>query len=151
MRDVTLLAVLGLGLALAGPAIIPASAADEPPKLDIEKTCKSASGTEVRLNENASTEGCMRSEREAENDLKRDWDTFPGVAKKQCASQYQAGGYPSYVEILTCLELASGTAPAPSGDKAAVKGRREGGSLVTEPSPNQRTDPIEVLNDKDAD
>lgn len=149
MRDFTRIAVLGLGLSVTGPVIIPASAEDGPPRLDIEKTCKSSAGAEVRLNETASVDSCLRSERGAESDLKREWSTFPDAAKKQCASQFQAGGYPSYVETLTCLELASGIAPAQTGDKAAAKRQREGGSLVTEPSPNQRTDPIEVLNDKD--
>lgn len=45
---------------------------------------------------------------------------------------------------MTCLELASGTGlPKRAGDSEAGKGTS---SATQEPSPAQRTNPIEVLN-----
>ena len=135
-------------LALSGFSLVGiALAEDGPPKLDVGATCKSSASAEVRIGQSAGSDGCERSEREAETDLKKRWSEFPSVAKKQCSEQWQAGGFPSYVEILTCLELASGTAPGRSGQAPKEKGD----SSLVEPSPNQRTNPIDVLHDKNED
>ena len=141
-------------LALAGPA----RAAEGPPKLDIESTCQSAASASVSLSDNASVEGCLRSEREAHREAERRWGDYTPAAKTQCEKQFQAGGYPSYVEMVTCLELASGTVPTQSGGGGAATagpgapqrpaGSREqgSGSLTAEPKASQRTNPIETLN-----
>ena len=154
-RPLPSLAVLALALiGLPGPG----RAEDGVPNLDIEATCKSAERAQVSLSDNASLEGCLRSERGARDDLKKRWGEFPGSAKTQCSNQFKAGGYPSYVELVTCLELASGAVPnQPAGDKAATAdggarsgagGRKEGSGLTREPSPAQRTNPIDVLENK---
>ncbi|KQP11054.1 MAG: hypothetical protein Q7T93_21445 [Methylobacterium sp.] len=114
----------------------PVLAADGPPNLDIEQTCKSAASAGV--NDNASQDGCLRSERSAHDEVKRRWGEFTPAAKRQCEKQFEAGGFPSYVEMVTCLELASGT-----GLKS--NGKQGGDSVTKEPGPSQRTDPIEVL------
>ena len=148
------LALAALGL-LAGPAF-----ADAVPKLDIERTCKSASQANVSISDNANEEGCLRSEREARKEAERKWGDYTSAAKLQCQSQFKAGGYPSYVEMVTCLELASGTVPsqqtsggaatggpgAPGGGKAPQESGAS--NLTQEPPASQRTDPIDVLNKK---
>ncbi|GEP02831.1 hypothetical protein [Methylobacterium oxalidis] len=146
-------ALLCLGLA-AGPA----AAAGGPPSLDIEATCKSAARAEVSVSDNASVEGCLRSERDARKEAERRWGDYSSAAKRQCEQQFQAGGYPSYVEMVTCLELASGTVPTQSGGGGAATagpgspqkttGSREtgAGDVTREPSPKDRTNPIDVLN-----
>ncbi|KQT56240.1 hypothetical protein ASG52_23935 [Methylobacterium sp. Leaf456] len=147
-----LLAALGLAA-----LTVPALAQDGPPKLDVESTCKSAQRAQVSISDNASLEGCLQSERSAQDELKKNWSKFPGAAKTQCSQQFTAGGSPSYVELVTCLELASGTAPSqgqdggaqsPVGGGKAPSERKTGSTLTKEPSPAQRTDPIKVLNDK---
>ncbi|KQP28504.1 hypothetical protein ASF27_07980 [Methylobacterium sp. Leaf102] len=132
----SLLAGLTAGLAALLLAGAPVSAADGPPNLDIEKTCRSAASANV--NDNASKDGCLRSERSARDEVKRRWGEFTPAAKRQCEKQFDAGGFPSYVEMVTCLELASGT-----GLKS--DGKQGGDSVTKEPAPSQRTDPIEVL------
>lgn len=128
-----------LALLLLGAA---AQAAEGPPDLNIERTCRSAASASV--SDNASQEGCLRSERESRDEVKRRWNEFTPAAKNQCEKQFQAGGFPSYVEMVTCLELASGTGlPKRAGDPNAGKGTS---SVTQEPSPAQRTNPIEVLN-----
>ena len=146
-------AVLALGL-VSGAAL----AADGPPDLDVEATCKSAERVQRTLSDNPSKDACLNSERSAQTDLKKRWGQFPAPAKSQCTQQFQAGGFPSYVELLTCLELASGTVPTqPSSDQPATSdvggaagsgGRKTGSSLTREPAPTQRTNPIEVLDGK---
>ncbi|GBU18260.1 MULTISPECIES: hypothetical protein [Methylobacterium] len=150
---------LPLALALAGLCLSAATArADGPPKLDIEKTCKSATAANLGVSDQTSRDGCLRSERDARAEAQRRWGDYTAPAKAQCARQFEAGGYPSYVEMVTCLELASGTVPTqPSGAGATGPGSPKDGSkstegtpsaLTKEPSPNQRTNPIEVLDKK---
>lgn len=147
-----LLAALALGL-VSGTV----RAADGPPVLDVEATCKSAERVQKTLSDNASKDACLNSERSAETDLKKRWGQFPASAKSQCTQQFQAGGFPSYVELLTCLELASGAVPTQPGMDQPAKsdvgggrsgGRKEGSTLTREPAPTQRTNPIEVLENK---
>lgn len=115
------LMILAAGLALGPPAWAEAG----PPELDIPATCRSA-GSAGTTTEIQSRDGCLRSEREARDEVKRRWGEFSAEAKSQCAKQAELGGSPGYVEFVTCLELASGSGPV----RAA---------------PNQRTNPIETL------
>ncbi|WP_298956758.1 hypothetical protein [uncultured Methylobacterium sp.] len=145
-----------LPLALFGAHLVLA-AADGPPKLDIEGTCNSSGRTSV--SQDASGDGCLRSERAAGDELRKRWGEFSPAAKRQCSGQSQAGGFPSYVETLTCLELASGSVPTTSPSNGATAGPggpattgsvgrapgREGSSMTHEPDPGQRTDPLKVL------
>lgn len=139
----------------------PSLAEDGPPRLDIESTCRSSGRAEVQVqtSQKDSEDGCLRSERAAHDEIKKRWNDYSASAKAQCSKQSQAGGFPSYVETVTCLELASGTVPSQTGNgsaatsgpgapKAGDGGPKEGGSLTAEPSPAQRTDPIEVLDKK---
>lgn len=131
---------------LAGPAF-----ADAVPKLDIETTCKSANKANVGLGDNANEDGCLRSEREARKEAERKWGDYTPAAKRQCQSQFKAGGYPSYVEMVTCLELASGTVPAQQtsgADGREAPRASDAGNLTQEPPASQRTNPIEVLDRK---
>lgn len=144
-------------LALCALALTPLPAlADGPPTLDIEKTCRSAASASVGISDQQSEQGCLNSERAAEKEAKRRWGDYSPAAKTQCAKQFEAGGYPSYVEMVTCLELASGTVPTQpdgsgtggSGSPKAGSGAKEtGASALTKDAPaNQRTNPIEVLD-----
>jgi len=130
----------------------PALADDGPPKLDIQATCRSPGRTEVQVqaSQKESEDGCLRSERAAQDEIKKRWNDYSADAKAQCSKQSQAGGFPSYVETVTCLELASGTVPSQTGGGEGVsKGPSKGsGSLASEPSAKQRTDPIEILDKK---
>ncbi|GJD79844.1 hypothetical protein [Methylobacterium gregans] len=151
-------------LALLG-CLTGAARADAVPNLDIEKTCKSAGRVDIgsSATEEESRNGCLRSEREARKEAERRWSNYTPAAKKQCQSQFQAGGYPSYVEMVTCLELASGTVPTQTGAAGTAVGgpgsakgqtqapqeRKQGTSTLTqEPAPSERTNPIQVLERK---
>lgn len=149
------LAILPLSLALAGGI----ARADAVPRLDVEATCRSAQVANTGVSDKASYDGCLRSERDARKEAERHWGSYSTSAKRQCEDQFRAGGYPSYVEMVTCLELASGTVPAqPADGSGAVSGpgsprnavaQREGGTNLTrEPPASQRTNPIEVLENK---
>lgn len=147
------LAALLLGV-IAGPA-----RADAVPDLDVERTCQSAQVANTSISDQANYDGCLRSEREAKKEAERRWGSYTPAAKQQCRNQFKAGGYPSYVEMVTCLELASGTVPTQSseggkavggpGSPPTVKQQRESGTNLTkEPPASQRTNPIQVLDGK---
>ncbi|ACL56038.1 hypothetical protein [Methylobacterium nodulans] len=148
-----------LPAALLGAQLILTAAADGPPRFDVAATCNSPGRNAVAAE--SSSDGCLRSERAAGDELRKRWGDFSAAAKRQCSQQSRAGGFPSYVEMLTCLELASGNVPARGPENRATTGQgsvgpaatgstgraaRGGGSALTdEPSPRQRTDPLKVL------
>lgn len=59
----------------------------------------------------ASYRGCLSDERAARRILRRRWSTFPAVDRRNCRQESAIGGTPSYVALLTCLQLADGTLP----------------------------------------
>lgn len=141
MRSTILAAALTAAVAL--PAL-----AEGLPTLDVASTCRSSGSASPDAQ--AAGNGCLRSEREAQDVLKRRWSEFGASAQRQCANQHQAGGFPSYVELLTCLELASGSvAVRPSAaDPAATGSPRAPEKPVraqSDADPNQRIDPKAVL------
>ncbi|MCJ2133713.1 hypothetical protein MKK69_06450 [Methylobacterium sp. J-026] len=149
----TVAAAILLG-ALASPA-----RADAVPNLDVEQTCRSAQVTNTSISDKANYDGCLRSEREARKEAENHWGSYSPAAKRQCEDQFKAGGYPSYVEMVTCLELASGTVPTQSSDGGTAVGgpgsprdvkvqRENGANLTKEPPASQRTDPMQVLENK---
>jgi len=51
------------------------------------------------------TDRCLRSEREAREQLTREWANFSAADRAQCTQTASMGGLPSYVELITCLEV----------------------------------------------
>jgi hypothetical protein len=47
----------------------------------------------------------MKDETEAQTELIKGWATFKPSAQAMCAQETRIGGTPSYVELLTCLQL----------------------------------------------
>lgn len=132
---------------LATPFLLGAlpALADAPPKLDVASTCRSSGSANPDVGR--ASDGCLRSENEARNTLGRQWSSFGPDAKRQCSQQSRAGGFPSYVELLTCLELATSSVDIQAGRDPAttgsVRGRRDAPS--TDAAPGTRIDPITVL------
>ena len=96
---------------LALAAIVPvsclidqATAADEIPTYDITRNCSEEIGT-------AGTGGikaCNKDETDAKDELTKRWSQYDASAKKTCVEESSIGGERSYVELLTCLEMATG-------------------------------------------
>lgn len=84
---------------LAGPPAL----AQDIPRFDLQKTCGVVgNGAEE------TSRGCVASEQDARAQLERRWTSFKPDTRRTCAQETQIGGSPSYVEVLTCLELAEG-------------------------------------------
>lgn len=74
-----------------------------PPKLDIKATCQRAQP--LSSGEKGAYQGCLDDEMQAQNELAKSWSGFKASAQKDCVEVTKIGGAPSYVELLTCLEL----------------------------------------------
>lgn len=92
-----------LALAFTGPAD---AVQDQVPTFDVAKSCREAQdigGDAERL----AYKGCMQDESEARKQLVQNWSRFKAEDRRNCVAQ-GASPMPSYVEILTCIEMYDG-------------------------------------------
>jgi hypothetical protein len=99
-----------LAISFSGMGLAPASSV---PKLDIEATCRRAQP--LSAGEKSAYQSCMNDETEARKELVKTWSTFKPAAQATCVDETKIGGAPSYVELITCLQL----------DKQAAEAARE--------------------------
>ena len=81
-----------------------ALAADSVPKFDVERTCRPVATMGGLPGRDAPA--CRRDEQDARNKLKDGWSQYSREDRSRCAGFVGVGGPPSYVELLTCLEMA---------------------------------------------
>ena len=89
------------------PIILTAShilAADTVPKFSVERTCRPAAVASILPGRDASA--CQRDESDARTKLEQDWTQYSAAQRAQCAGFAALDRAPSYVELLTCLEMA---------------------------------------------
>ncbi|MBR0831141.1 hypothetical protein JQ596_37105 [Bradyrhizobium manausense] len=102
-----------LALSLLGHPAIPIS--DRVPIFNVEALCRDVSADDkasgLALAQDASE--CMRDETLAQQQLSSTWLTVPGPARESCEGEAAAGGIASYVDLLTCLQMAGWANPAP--------------------------------------
>ena len=60
------------------------------------------------------TAACERDENNARAALEKEWSQFTLSDKAHCVRLGTLGGSPSYVELLTCLEMAKGAKEHPA-------------------------------------
>jgi hypothetical protein len=78
-------------------------AADNVPTLKVEPSCKAAGVEGVITGRTA--DSCLNDEKAAREELVKNWSSFSGDDKTHCLSMVSTGGSPSYVELLSCLEM----------------------------------------------
>jgi hypothetical protein len=104
------------------PVIVAASqlmlAADDFPQLNVEPSCRSAATTGSNL-PGRNSDACMRDEMQARDKLKNEWNTYDSTEQQRCLRMSHQGGQPSYVELLTCLEVAKAAKSLPDKDPLA--------------------------------
>jgi hypothetical protein len=81
-------------------------AADKVPTLNVEPTCRAAINAGVRPGQAQDESSCKRDEEAAHDKINQEWSQFGASERAQCVRMSTVGGSPSYVELLTCLELA---------------------------------------------
>jgi hypothetical protein len=90
------------------------------PSLDIEASCRAAARMGDRLSLDTSLHQCLADESNAREQLARQWTQFSPALRQRCLSTTEAGGDPSYVEALVCLQMGRDAAQmgqSSSGDK----------------------------------
>jgi hypothetical protein len=92
--------------------------ASPPPTFDAQAICRRQ---QVLLDSpKTHYQGCLRDESDARNEMIKSWSTFKPGAQTMCAQETKLGGRPSYVELLTCLELDQQGAAASLENKKAL-------------------------------
>jgi hypothetical protein len=99
-RTIALVGLLALAFVKVPPAV---AAAGSVPTFDTRPTCADAAA-EVSLTR--TVERCQESEQQARESLASQWGSFPNADEASCTAETRIGGFPSYVQLLTCLEMA---------------------------------------------
>jgi hypothetical protein len=99
------------------------------PKLDVKATCRRAQP--LSGGEKSAYQGCLDDETEAQRELSRTWFDFKPGSRTTCTQETNIGGGPSYVELLTCLQLDK------QAREAEVENKKQLNIPVTPPSPSK--------------
>jgi hypothetical protein len=117
-----------LALAMMGSQVT-IQVSDRIPQLNVEATCKDSVATDkaMGLALPQSYDDCMRDENEARQQLNTVWLTNSDTIRSQCVGEATAGGSDSYVDLLTCMQMADWdkSTPLPPKLKGASKNRNK--------------------------
>jgi hypothetical protein len=93
--------------------------ADRVPQLDANVSCRSAGATSVMGpgSGTRSVQACEQDEKDARTKLEQEWGMFSAAEQARCTRLTTLGGSPSYVELLTCLEMAKDAQKLPPADR----------------------------------
>ena len=78
----------------------PIPVSDGVPVLDVAKECRFEGGSSEIFDR------CVRDENEARKEVEAMWPQVSSADKTACVSEATSGGYASYIELITCLEMA---------------------------------------------
>jgi hypothetical protein len=92
--------------------------ADKIPELKYEQSCRAA--VEAATMPNRNQDACLQDEKAAKAKLQQEWTGFTAPQKAHCVKLSTTGGFPSYVELLTCVEMSKAAAELPKGNTAAT-------------------------------
>jgi hypothetical protein len=116
-----------LAIIMAGSLFVlaagPALAADPVPTLNTDMSCRGAGKASAAVGPTRDENACKRDELAARDKLAQEWRQFNAAQRSHCVRLSSLGGSPSYVELLTCLELTK-AADALPGDGGTGLGKR---------------------------
>jgi hypothetical protein len=89
------------------PIILTASqivlATNSVPNFDVERSCRTAAAVAGLPGRDSGA--CQCDEYGARSTLQNDWTQYSSAQRSRCTGLVTTGGAPSYVELLTCLEM----------------------------------------------
>lgn len=97
---------------LASPAF---AIYDRVPTFDVQGSCKAAETYDVMEDRDKTFQGCLQDENRAKALLTKNWSQYKSKDRQDCVTPGQIVA-PSYVEILTCLEMSDETGALLSKD-----------------------------------
>jgi len=77
--------------------------ADGPPNLDVSISCQTAGRGSIVVGRDM--QACLNDEQTARDILTKDWNAYSERNRKICVDENRSGGPPSYVELLSCIEV----------------------------------------------
>jgi len=86
-------------------ASLAVAVADRVPAFDINRSCRLDLAATAGLSVDQTTKSCVNDEKRARQQLASQWSKFSASSKAECVPQESIGGTPSYVSLLTCLQL----------------------------------------------
>ena len=96
--------MLTLGLVLLSLSASPVTlVADGVPRFDIAASCEAAGKSSTGIGRPVSA--CREDEEKARTALETRWAEYPARARTTCTEGASLGGPPSYVQLITCLEM----------------------------------------------
>ena len=110
LRTIGVFAGVLIGVSVA---LSMANAAEHPPQLNVGPSCDAAAAHGFN---GRNKDACMKEENDAQAKLKDRWKDFSAHQHARCADLVHMGGPPSYVELLTCLEMAEQAKAIPDRD-----------------------------------
>jgi hypothetical protein len=98
-----------------------------PPTLNVDTSCVAAGMGSVVLGRDK--KACLADETTAQDTLRQNWSKYAANDKNECVGMVTTGGPPSYVELLTCVEILRDArnirnANALEADDSAISSRR---------------------------
>src|SRR5262249_24518498 len=96
-------------------------AADSVPKFDVERTCRPAAAAATFPGRDSSA--WQRGEQTPPSQLAGDWSQYTTAQRRHCTGFAALDRAPSYVEFLTCLEMAKQVKELPEESKMGTVGR----------------------------
>jgi trypsin len=101
------------------------------PAFDVKRSCQGTKAAALSLGWSGPSgprvESCINSEEAAREQLQNRWTGFSVAKRVECVGMTNIGGLPSYIEVLSCLELAQALemirATTPTGPRNAIKVR----------------------------
>jgi hypothetical protein len=112
MKKLTALSSCLVLVSLAGPSF---AIADHIPNFDVKSSCKAAETYDVMEDRDKTYQGCMQDEARAKSLINKNWSQYKVKDRVDCVTQGEIVA-PSYVEILTCLEMSDETGALLSKD-----------------------------------
>jgi hypothetical protein len=79
---------------------------DDLAAIDIQKTCHLAAGIQMSPTQDV-IKFCINDEHDAHDTLSKSWGTYTAADKLHCVQMATKGYLPSYVELLTCIEMSA--------------------------------------------
>jgi len=139
MMDLNRGAILSalVGAALLAPVAPQAFAAtDRVPAFNVRASCQAAKAYNVMEDKDKTFNGCLQDEDRAHKLLVKNWSTFKSKDRQDCTAQVVRVA-PSYVEILTCLEMSDQTGALLSKDVNQPIGRALPPDVMPDPLANE--------------
>ena len=93
---------LGALLTTGSPS---AAATNAAPKFNVRPSCESPARRLVVVGHAGAPEACLTREKEAHEVLNKHWSRYAMSDRTSCVGKVSHGGPPSYIELLSCLEI----------------------------------------------